>query len=404
MYESETYEVILNRMLNRIPESLDKRPSAVIYDTHSPTAIELQNLYIELEYMIQNSYGDTASREFLILLAKDRGLEPKEATYAILLGEFTPGNIDVTGKRFSIEDVNYTVLEYVSGNDDASYYLVQCETPGTIGNQYLGTLVPIEYVDGLETAKLIEVSIPGEDEEDTEDFRQRYFDSFDATTYGGNRADYIAKVTSISGVGDCKVTRVWNSDLRPADMIPSDAVTRWYNSVIGGLDEEVALWLTTVYTAALEKKLTVGGTVLITIVDSDDYGEASSTLIDTVQTTLDPEVNAGEGYGLAPIGHVVYVKSAEGIPVNVTIDITFAEGYSWSNLQSTIEDAVEAYLLELRKEWADSTYTIVRIAQVETRILGVTGVVDVANCKINGSEENLTLGEYEIPVLGGVSA
>ena len=76
MFEDQTYEAILQRMLDRVSDKFDKRPSSPIYDTHSPTAIELQILYIELETIIQNSYGDTAAREFLILLAKDRGLSP----------------------------------------------------------------------------------------------------------------------------------------------------------------------------------------------------------------------------------------------------------------------------------------------------------------------------------------
>ena len=74
MYEDQTYEVILDRMLNRVSDKLDKRPSSPIYDLHSASAIEFQILYIELEYLIKNSYSDTAAREFLILLAKDRGL------------------------------------------------------------------------------------------------------------------------------------------------------------------------------------------------------------------------------------------------------------------------------------------------------------------------------------------
>ena len=40
--------------------------------------------------------------------------------------------------------------------------------------------------------------------------------------------------------------------------------------------------------------------------------------LQTVQETIDPEVNAGEGYGLAPIGHVVTVEKAEAVSVAVT--------------------------------------------------------------------------------------
>ena len=87
MYEDQTYDIILERMMNRVSDKIDKRPSSPVYDLHSSTAIEFQILYIELEYLIKNSYGDTAAREFLILLAKDRGLSPEPATKAILQGE-----------------------------------------------------------------------------------------------------------------------------------------------------------------------------------------------------------------------------------------------------------------------------------------------------------------------------
>ena len=235
MYENETYEVILERMLNRVSDKLDKRPSSVIYDTHSATAIELQILYIELEYLIKNSYGDTAAREFLIMLAKDRGLSPDTASKAVLQGEFIPANIDVTGKRFNIGDINYVVLKQIQPGQ----YEVQCETAGTIGNQYLGDMIPMDYIDGLQTAQLTKILIPGEDDEDTEVFRQRYFDSFNEQSFAGNRAAYLETVRKIDGVGDLKVTRVWNGDIRPAEMIPSAKVTTWFNSVVGGLDAEV---------------------------------------------------------------------------------------------------------------------------------------------------------------------
>lgn len=401
MYENETYEVILDRMLARVSDALDKRPSSPIYDTHSATAIELKILYIELETLIQNSYGDTAAREFLILLAKDRGLSPDPATHAILKGVFTPTTIDVTGQRFNIGDINYTVLEQT----EPGQYKVQCESTGEIGNQYLGQMIPMDYIPGLETATLTEVLIPGEDDEDTEVFRQRYFDSFNEQTFGGNRADYLAKVRGVDGVGDCKIIRVWNGDIRPAEMIPNAAVQEWFRT-FSTANEDVKEWLTAVYTAAFQKKLTVGGTVRVVIVDSDDYGEASSALVQSVQQMLDPETDAGEGLGLAPIGHVVSVASADAVQIQIKTTVTFEEGYNWSNTSTAMEEAVNAYLLELRKEWSGVSQIIVRISQVETRILGVNGIVDVTGTKINGSSSNLTLGKYEIPVLmtGGVSS
>ena len=166
--------------------------------------------------------------------------------------------------------------------------------------------------------------------------------------------------------------------------------------------KEIMGWVK-IAVAAAEKKLTTGGTVLLTILNSD-YGVASDTLIQTVQNTIDPAENAGEGYGLAPIGHVVSVKSAKEVTVTLKTKITFDTGYSWSNLQNSIDTAVQDHLLELRKGWADTAYLVIRISQIETRLLSIKGIVDIENTKINGSTDNLTLGKYEVPVFGGASA
>lgn len=401
MYEDQTYEVILERMLARVNEKFDKREGAVIFDTHSPTAIEFQILYIELDTILREAYGDTASREFLILRCKERGITPDPATNAILRGVFTPSNIDVIGKRFNIGTMNYVVLR--EATDGEGGYEVQCETPGIIGNQYLGQMIPIEYIDGLETATLTEILIPGEDEEDTEVLRDRYFASFEEKAFGGNRADYINKTNAIPGVGSTKVTRVWNGDISPASMIPNEAVRSWYKTGLSSLPAAVQSWITAVYTAAKDLKLTTGGTVLITILNSN-FDVANETLLNLVKETLDPDEYTGEGYGLAPIGHVVNVKSADDIGITVKTTITFDVGYSWSNLQTSIDGVIEDYLLELRKTWADEDHLIVRISQIETRLLGIKGIVDINGTTINGVADNFTLGKYEVPVYERASA
>lgn len=398
MYENTTYELIRDRMLARVPDKFDKREGSVIWDTHSPTAIELQILYLELDHILKEAYGDSASREFLILRCRERGIYPYQATHAVLKGVFVPAGIDVSGHRFNIGEMNYTVTEKIADGE----YMVECESSGIKGNQYLGNMIPMEYIKGLKTAELTEILIPGEDEEETEDLRKRYFESFDENSFGGNRADYLEKTNAVPGVGRTKVTRVWNSDISPATMIPEESVEAWYDTVKETLEEEARRWMDAVFHAAKEKKLTVGGTVLLTIINSE-YGVASDALIQAVQTAIDPEVHAGEGYGLAPIGHVVKVESAKAKQINIESTLTFEPGYGWSNLQASLEEAVSDYLLELRKEWAESPYLVVRISQIDNRLLSVPGVLDVQNTSINGDRKNLNLGKYEIPVLGGVS-
>lgn len=40
MYENVTYEDILQRMLDRVPDSMDKREGSIIYDALAPAAVE----------------------------------------------------------------------------------------------------------------------------------------------------------------------------------------------------------------------------------------------------------------------------------------------------------------------------------------------------------------------------
>lgn len=352
MYENVTYEVILQRMLDRVSDQMDKRESSPIYNALAPAAVELQLMYIEFDIILKETFGDTASREYLIRRAAERGITPYPATYALLKGEFTPSTINISiGSRFSLNDLNY----YVKSKISDGVYQVECEEAGVKGNQYFGDMIPIEYIDGLETAQLTELLIPGEDEEDTEDLRVRYFSSFETKPYGGNKKDYIEKTNAIAGVGSTKVTPLWNG----------------------------------------------GGTVKLTILNSE-FSKASSILIDTVQETIDPTKD-GSGLGVAPIGHIVEVDTVEEITVNVSTTITFDDGYSFVSLQTQIQSVIEEYLLELRKDWANQGSLIVRTAQIDTRILGIQGVLDIADTRINGSTSNLILSAYQIPVLGGVT-
>lgn len=351
-YSSMTYEVILQRMLDRVPDNMDKREGSIIYDALAPAAAELAILYIEFGIIENESYADTASRDYLIKRAAERGIIPHPATNAIVKGIFTPLNVDIPiGTRFNSDNLNYIIINKIQNGE----YQLKCESEGTNGNRFSTILIPIDYIDGLETAQISEVLIPGEDEEDTEVLRNRYFESFETKAFGGNKTDYVQKTNEIDGVGSTKVTPVWNG----------------------------------------------GGTVKLTILNSD-FEKASNTLIETVQNEIDPEQD-GNGIGIAPIGHIVTVDTAEEVPINVKATLTFGTGYSFNTLKTQIEDVIKDYLLEIRKEWADNNESLVRIRQIELKILSIDGIIDIVNTKINNSTTNLTLSKYQIPTFGGVS-
>lgn len=71
-------------------------------------------------------------------------------------------------------------------------------------------------------------------------------------------------------------------------------------------------------------------------------------------------------------------------------------------MKEKVKNEIDKYFLELRKTWEDSESIIVRISQIETRILNVDDVLDISNTKINESSSNIEISSNEIPVIGAV--
>ncbi|MGI5912647.1 MAG: baseplate J/gp47 family protein [Syntrophomonadaceae bacterium] len=348
MWEDMTFENILNDMLERVPNDIDKRPGSVIYDALAPAAFKLAEAYFQLRNFVDLFFADTAVGEYLSRRTAELGVMRRQATKAIRK-IVTTGPVDI-GTRWGLEDTTYVIIEKITDTE----YKAECEQLGSIGNAYSGTLDNIDNISGV-TAELTDILIPGEDEETDESLRQRYFESLVSQAYGGNITDYKQKVSALPGVGGVKVEPAWNG----------------------------------------------GGTVKLIIIDSD-YNKPSSTLIDEVQTAVDPEQNQGKGYGIAPIGHVVTVVSVDEVEIDVESEITLQAGYTWEDVKPAVEAAIDDYFAELRSQWADSETLVVRISQIEVRVLAINGIVDIQNTKLNGQQQNIELGPYEIPVLGEV--
>lgn len=406
LFEDRTFENLLASALARVSPTLDKREGSLVYNGNAPAMAELAQLYIGLDFVFTATYIATAPREYLIERAKDRGMEPKAASAAVFRAEF---NIEVpAGARFSCEDLNFYVAERMPTDEDTATGLshkVICETAGTVANDYTGALIPIEYIDGLASANLVELLIPGDDEEDTEVFRQRILDALQSQAFGGNQADYKQKVLSIDGVAAVKVHPVWNADTPPAAFIPSKAVQAWFNGGMAGVTDMAAKeWLTAIYNAAINKKLTVGGTVRLVVMAANNSAP-SELLLETVQTTIDPTQNAGEGMGLAPIGHIVKVDGVKLQTINITTNIVLTAGWVWANAKPYIEEVIDNYFNELAEAWESSTNLVVRISQIESRILQECSafVMDISGTQINGGNANITLGEDYIPVRGVIN-
>jgi len=349
-----SYEALMERKLDMVDDRRDKRQGSLIYDALAPNAAETAAFYADLEMLEDRTFADTAAGEDLTRRAAERGIVRKGAVKATFYGSF----LDEDGAEYPVELGSSFFLEgyyyVVINREDDGRYVLECETAGACGNDYLGNLVPLETMPGLAEAKLEELRTDGEDEEGDEELRKRYFGSFDADAFGGNIADYKRKICAMQNVGGVKVYPVWKG----------------------------------------------GGTVKAVIIDQG-WRAPGETELAELQALIDPE-SRGEGYGIAPIGHQVTAEGVAEVTCDIAISLTMAEGAVLETVLADIRSRLELYFEELRKNWADSTNLTVRISYLESRALEADGVVDLSDCSINGEAGNLILGADEIPVLGEI--
>lgn len=335
MYEDMTFEVILQRMMNKVSNTLDKREGSIIYNALAPAAAELAQAYVSLSLSNDRYNVDTAVGEDLTKLVAQKGVIRKEATKAIRKGTF---NIDVPiYARFNDGDLSYVVIEKINTGE----FSMECDTSGEVGNSYSGTLIPIDYINGLTIAVLSDVIIPGEAMEDDERLRQRYYEKLQTPATSGNTYQYVSWAKEIAGIGYVKPYPRWN-----------------------GVNSIKLVLLSSNKTAVADTK----------VQEVADYIEKNRHL-----------------------GADVTIVSATEKSIDITVKLTLIDGADSDTVKAVIKESIESYFYELA-----FTNTIVRYTKIGESILNNDYVTDYENLTINNETGNIQLLENEIPVIGAI--
>ena len=365
-FTNKTYRALLEAMLDRVPNSLDKREGSMIQTALGAGAYSLEEFYLDLDKVQRGGAIQTAVGEDLDNWAMIANVERYSASPAVRLGVFNLDEIPI-GARFSTIDggdsVNFTATERVGPGE----YRLTCETPGVIGNSYTGPILPITVISGLTSAQITDILVPGDDREGEDALRARIISALRERPFGGNVADYKRVVLAIDGVGALQIYPTWDG----------------------------------------------GGTVKLSVIGAD-WMPASSQMVETVQTAVDPPPNQGLGYGTAPIGAKVTVTAPVAVTVEVSAVLTLRAGYTVEQMQPLVEAAVGEYLLAVRQGWATpdadrlTSYSCwVYLARMISAILSVPGVVNAASVTLNGAAQDLQLVEtgqtQQVPGLGEVT-
>lgn len=342
MYEEMTYENIMDAMFKRLPRNLDKREGSIIYDATAAVAYHLAMAYFKLGNFPELVMPDTSAGEYLSRMVKEFGLERKAATRAIREGRFDKELPE--GSRFSTS--GDAALFFAAGKllrmDGETYiYEMECETPGKTGNEYIGALLPVEYISGLGAAELVGILSPGVDEESDEALRERLFAKVQRPSTSGNANDYYNWAMSCAGIGAAKIFPLADGP----------------------------------------------GTVKV-VVASENKTAADETLIAKAAAYIEQ---------MRPIGAVVTVVSARELTVNVSAKVKLTGETTLGTAQNAFHEMVDAYL---QSNAFDAEY--ISLARMGSLLMEVAGVEDFAEMKLNGDSANILLAQEEIAVCGAV--
>ena len=368
-FSNKTYQNLRQQALSYVPPTYDKRDTQPVPTAISPPIYVLEGFYIDMNNVQLQAFVQTATGDSLDSLSVYAGISRSLASAAVRQGVF---NIQVPiGSRFSTingdNSIDFTATSYIGPYEGQYAYQLTADTPGSIGNDYTGPILPITAILGLTSAQITDILVPGDDTEDDEEFRERIITNLTDRPFGGNIAAYRENIMEIDGVGAVQVWPTWNG----------------------------------------------GGTVKCSILGAD-YLPGSETLVENVQNAIDPPPNQGLGLGLAPIGAKVTIVAPDELEVNVSATLTLQQGYNVGQVQEGVEQALESYLLSVRQEWGTNISSTnvqyaanVYLARVTAAIIGVTGIVNATNVQLNGAAQDLILTEsgttQQVPVPGEVT-
>lgn len=363
--DDNSFEKIMNRMLaNERLANVDKRVGSIAYDSIAPCAMELAEVYAKMDILEEQTYLLSATGLNLDKKVYDYGVFRNKATKSQRIGNFQKYKTDENGdyildsnndrilvdmeipinSRFVVPEDSETTFIYIGKIDD--YDILECEQPGTKGNQHIGTILPLTPIADLITAKITSTYKFGEDEETDDELRNRALNIVNTKSFGGNISDYIEKVNSIDGVGNTKVFPAWRHN----------------------------------------------GSVLLSIVDPQ-FNPVTKEFLKNVKEQIDPEENSGEGFGIAPIGHYVTVTTPIKNEISITLSVELEADVTVSQIQEKIEAELNKYFESVRKEFGqDKTLAIYR-ARVIDSILNVREVLNVTNVLLNNIDEDIILND-----------
>ena len=304
-FAGQTFEVIQNRMLQRLPDGSDVREGSTYWDILAPVGIEISQVYSSMAEAIELSLITESVGVFLDLKAIEYGLTRVKAQKATTDITFTVSAATTipAGTRVSNQIIpGETIIEFETDED----LMLNAAGSGTIsatavisgnsGNIVANSITNLVSTVGNITAVDNTIaSSGGRDREEDDVFRSRILREAQLPSRGGNKADY----------------------------------ERWAREA-SRLVHKVGIF-----------SLKSGaGTVKVSVLGANNALLSSDT-VTVIQNYISPVARSGEGK--SPIGALVTVENATLVDINVAVDITIGSGFTSSVIVDVVEENITGY-------------------------------------------------------------
>lgn len=407
----QTEDAIRQRMLDSLPDDVNKTEGDYAWDSLDPVAIELALAALWAQEVLRRGFASKTFGAYLDLRAEEHGVFRKAAVKATGTSEKgnpltingTAGTVITAGFRVatpadqvtntpSVEFV--TTKDYTIGPGGNVTVDIEAVTAGSKGNVPAGAInvvvTPVPGVTGVTNAAAI---TGGTDTESDASLLARYLIKKQNPSAGGNRADYINWAGEVAGVGGVSVVPVkYGNGTTGIAIIDTNKQPASQNLLDSVLDYIAAPWSHDVEV----ESMTVGGSgTSIDATQTDDSGSSvkmeynaagEGTIVHAnIQTLLDrpgiwqarPKVKANDIAGANNLLQLgvwnvttaawAKVSSASGAADAVTVyqanDLTTALGFL---AQPFYWNGIDALELRINRLQAD-TITVVWVDLVKYR-------------------------------------
>lgn len=354
MFKIKEEYAIKNAILDAMKNDLAKIEGSYNYDVAGATAVEISNLYKEVEELQKQLFPWTVTQDFYLdLHMKFFGLTRREKTKAT-------GEVTFSGKPASIVKIGSVVISRVGQRyvtlencvlDIAGKGTARIEAVegGEVGNCGIGDINSFELViTGVDSVTNLEQVAGGFEIESLESCKLRMQEKASRPAHSGNKNYYENLAKSVGGVGKVKVIGAGEHGVLP-------------------------------------------GQVKILITDYN-LEPAPSELVENVQNHVNNDNRA--------VNDDTTVLSFDGYVMNIKFNTLRVKAGTISK-----SEFLEDFTAKIRTSLLDSSFTfgdIISLAKIGVLALQTDGVIDYDNLTVNNLSNNISLAYNQTPTLGTV--